>query len=71
MILQEALPYVCAISGLGMTCNRGSPLSFYSGITLMLFACLIWMKRLQYRQDHASDKHQGIRKPLTPCSPHR
>ena len=54
-ILKKTLPYAFSITGLGMTCNIGSPLSFYSGIFLMLFACLIWMKRLANRQDQASD----------------
>jgi len=54
-IVKKMLPYAFSITGLGLACNIGSPLSFYSGIFLLLFACLIWMKQLANRQDQASD----------------
>ena len=55
MILNEVLPYVYSISGLGMACIIDSPLSFYSGIAFMLLACLIWVQRMEHRQGQSSD----------------
>jgi len=50
MILRNVQPLVYLISGLGMTCNFNSSLCFYSGILLMLIACLIWERRLEHQQ---------------------
>jgi len=47
MTLHNFQPLVYFISGLVMTCNFNSSLSFYSGILLMLIACLIWERRLE------------------------
>jgi len=49
MSLHNFLPLVYFISGLVMTCNFNSPLSFYPGILLMLIACLIWERHLENR----------------------
>jgi len=50
MILRNALPFTCIISGLCLAFNLDLSLSFYTGILLMLIACLIWLKRLEERQ---------------------
>jgi len=50
MILRNVLPIIYSVSGLGMACNFNSPLCFYSGILLMLVACLIWERRLENQQ---------------------
>jgi hypothetical protein len=46
MIMHNVLPFVCTVAGFCMVCNFNSPLSFYLGITFMLVACLVLMKRL-------------------------
>jgi hypothetical protein len=61
MSLNEALPYVFATSGLGMACNIDSLLSFHSGILLLLIACLIWIRQLEYRHElnrNAKGRHR-------------
>jgi len=50
MILRNILPIFYSICGLGLACNFNSSLCFYSGILLMLVACLIWEQRLENRQ---------------------
>jgi len=50
MILRNVQPIIYFISGLVLTCNFNSSLSFYSGILLMLIACLIWERHLENPQ---------------------
>jgi len=50
MRLNRALPYIFALTGLGMASNLDSPLGFDSGLLLMLIACLIWMRQMEHRQ---------------------
>lgn len=47
MYHNKFLPYVFALCGLGMVCKIDSPLAYYSGLLLMLIACLIWIKQLE------------------------
>ena len=47
MYLNKFLPYLYALCGLGMVCNIDSTLGYYSGLLLMLIACLIWTKQLE------------------------
>jgi len=50
MTLRNVQPVTCFISGVVLTCNLNSSLSFYSGILLMLIACLIWQRHLENPQ---------------------
>ena len=47
MNLNKALPSLYFCSGLGMICNIDSTLCFFLGSLLMLFACIIWIKRVE------------------------
>ena len=53
MSLSKFLPYVYAICGLVMVCNIDSLLSYYSGLLLMLIACLIWTKQLERQEPNS------------------
>ena len=51
--MNKAIPYVCSGTGLVMICNINSALCYFTGAFLMLFACLIWIKRLEQPQDQS------------------
>ena len=60
MKLNDSLPVIYAFSGMGLASNFESLLSFYCGILLIFVACLIWMRRLEYRENltrHAKRGH--------------
>jgi hypothetical protein len=53
MTIKWAFPYIFFICGLGGASDYDSALSFYSGILLMLVACLIWIKQLEIPDNHS------------------
>jgi hypothetical protein len=55
MTLRKIIPCVIFIGGLVVACDYDSALCFFPGILLMLFACLLWLKRLERQHDHSSD----------------
>ena len=50
MILGNFQPLAFFTSGLVMICTFNSSLAFYSGILLMLIACLIWGRHLENQE---------------------
>lgn len=59
MKLNDSLPCFYAFGGLGLASNFESLISFYSGILLIFVACLIWMRRIEYRQDLTRNVKRG------------
>ena len=55
MTLKNSLPFGIFLCGLGNACDYDSALNFFPGILLMLFACLLWLKRLERQHDYSSD----------------
>jgi hypothetical protein len=56
MNINRVLPGLYFCSGLAITFNIDSALGYFSGNSLMLIACMIWLKRAESRHHHLSSE---------------